>query len=113
MRTEPLSEAWVDAIIGASVDRPSTPGLNGVAAVTIGKTKRAVLEIVEGRAVAPTGADPEVEIPVTAKQIAAWADGELSLSVGYMQGDLKPVGPTGPLLAVLELLDDPTIRVAV
>jgi hypothetical protein len=110
VNTEPLSDAFVAAIVAASAGRLPTPGLDGVVSLSVGKTTRAVFRISAGRAIGPSEATPEVDIPLTKKQLQAWADGTLSLSVAYMKGDVKPVGASGPLLAALELLDADEVR---
>jgi putative sterol carrier protein len=82
-------------------------------AITIGKSKRAVLDIVDGevRGVEPAVAEePAVTVPVTAKQLAAVIDGDESLAQAFMRGDIKPVGATGPLLAAVELFEDDEFR---
>lgn len=108
-----LSEAWIDALVEASQDRAG--GSSGIVAITVGKTKRAVFEIADGKVVgaAPAGGSElvaEVTIPVTAKQLAAIVDGTESLAQAFMRGDVKPEGATGPLLAAIELFEDATFR---
>lgn len=110
MTIEPLSEEWVAGLVTSTVDRPETPGLDGVVTLTIGKTRSASFEIVSGRVTGPTTATADVAIPFTSKQLAAWADGDGSLTVAYMKGDLKPVGASGPLFAALDVLDDGHVR---
>lgn len=108
--TELLSDAWVDALATASVDR-SGLGTSGVVAVAIGKTKRAVFEIADGQVlVTRTDQEPGVTIPVTAKQLAAILDGSESLAQAFMRGDVKPDGATGPLMAAVELFEDASFR---
>lgn len=108
--TELLSAAWVEALATASADR-SGPGTSGVVAVAIGKTKRAVFEITDGRVLrSRTDQEPGVTIPVTAKQLAAVLDGSESLAQAFMRGDVKPEGATGPLMAVVELFEDAGFR---
>ena len=107
--TEPLGEEWVAAVVEASADR-SVAGASGVVELTIGKTKRAVLEIVDGRVSGPIEVEPPVTIPVTSKQLGAIVDGSDSLAQAFMRGDVKPVGATGPLLAAVDLFEDATFR---
>ena len=112
--TDPLSEAWIEALVEASRDRTGV-GTAGVVALAIGKSKRAVFEIVDGKVATVASAgegEPaaEVTIPVTAKQLAAIVDGSESLAQAFMRGDVKPEGATGPLLAVIELFEDATFR---
>ena len=111
--TEALSEEWVAAAIDASDHRI---GSSGVVAIAIGKTKKAVLEIVDGRVAAGRSLgseDPDdvgVTIPLTGKQLDALVSGEESLAQAFMRGDVKPVGATGPLLAAVELFEDEQFR---
>ena len=122
--TDALSPAWIEAMVEASRDRQSVaPG--GVVAITIGKTKRAVFEIDQGRVRAVPGGDEaasegddahgeepavEVTIPVTGKQLTALVEGSESLAQAFMRGDIKPEGATGPLLAAIELFEDDAFR---
>jgi hypothetical protein len=123
MGVEALSEAWVAALIEASQDRArGGTGAGGQVAITIGKTRRAQFRVIDGRVI---GAEPDeqggdgptdpdevagVTIPMTAKQLAAIVDGTESLAQAFMRGDVKPVGSTGPLLAVIELFEDASFR---
>ena len=113
MGVDALSEAWVAALVEASRDRSGAgTGVGGQVVITIGKTKRAEFQVVDGRVI-EAGVDGDgdgVTIPVTAKQLAAIVDGTESLAQAFMRGDVKPVGPTGPLLAVIELFEDASFR---
>ena len=107
-----LSDGWVEAVAEASAPRAGT-GRSGVVAIAVGKTKRAVLPIVDGE-VRPDGAagdvEPDVTIPVTAKQLDALIAGDESLAQAFMRGDIKPEGATGALLAAVELFEDGDFR---
>ncbi len=106
-----LDDAWVDALIGASAACEPALARSAVVEFTIGKTQRAAVEIVDGRVVGPAGeAEPDVSIPLTGAQLAEFSSGEASMTQAYMRGDLKPVGSTGALLAVLALFDDEAFR---
>lgn len=108
--TEVLSQAWVAAVAEASADR-SGVGTAGVVAITIGKTRQAVLHIEDGRVQAPgEGVEAGVTIPLTARQLEAIVAGTESLAQSFMRGDVKPVGATGPLLAAIELFEDVSFR---
>ncbi|MDH3684146.1 MAG: SCP2 sterol-binding domain-containing protein [Acidimicrobiia bacterium] len=103
-----LSEAWVAAVAEASQHRTGT---SGTVAIAIGKSKQAVLDIVEGRVVG--SADPEradVTIPVTQSQLDAIVGGDESLAQAFMRGDVKPEGATGSLIAAVELFEDEEFR---
>ncbi len=116
MAAADLDDAWVEAVAGASRAAEVALTPSAVVAFTIGKTKRATLQIVDGRVTGPAavdegdggdGDDPDVTIPVTAAQLASFCDGSESMSKAFMRGDLKPVGSTGALLPVFALFDDP------
>ena len=108
-----LGEAWVDRLVAASAGVEPAGARSAVVAVTIGKAEQAVLQIADGRVVGPGDeAAIDLTIPTTAEQLAAFADGSESLARSYMRGDVKPVGSTGALLALVELLEAPEVRAA-
>ncbi len=107
---EPLSPAWVDHIVGASDDPSIRAGRSGVVTLKIGKTRSATLSIVDGRVVGSTDVEAATTIPFTAKQLAAVIDGSESLAQAFIRGDIKPEGATGPLVALIELFEDPTFK---
>lgn len=107
---EPFTEAFIDELVALSADRPTIPGLSGDVGLGIGSKVDAskvsvVMAIVDGRAVGTTDRTPEIVIGLSKKQVPEWLDGSLVLARAYMEGDLKPVGASGPLFAALELLD--------
>ena len=110
MTVEPLSDGWVDALVWASARVEPASARSAV----IGMKTRAAVAIAGGRFVgpAPDGDEPEVSIPSTAAQLATFVDGSESMAQAYMRGDLKPVGSTGALLAVVALFEDPEFREA-
>ena len=114
MTVEPLSDGWVDALVWASARVEPASARSAVVEFTIGKKTRAAVAIAGGRFVgpAPDGDEPEVSIPSTAAQLATFVDGSESMAQAYMRGDLKPVGSTGALLAVVALFEDPEFREA-
>lgn len=101
-----LSDEWVASLVAASADRSAVTGLDGVVELMIGKTTSTTIEIIDGRVVGLTDKTAEVQAPFTKKQLEAWAEGQFAPSVAFMKGDWKPVGSTGPLLALLAVLDD-------
>ncbi len=107
-----LDEAFVAALTEASgaVERPMPR--SAAVEVTIGKTERAVVDVVDGRVVGSVDDDrqPDVSIPVTAAQLDDFVAGSDSMTQAYMRGDLKPVGSTGALLPMLALFDDEGFR---
>lgn len=121
MAAADLDDAWIEAVALASQSAEVALPASGVAVFTIGKTKRAALQIADGRVTGPAAEAAEdgpaadvgtVSIPVTAAQLASFCDGTESMSKAFMRGDLKPVGSTGALLPVLALFDDPAFREA-
>lgn len=124
MAASDLDQAWVDAVVAASDAVEPALATSAVVEFTIGKTKRAALQITDGRVTGPAssdtaadgdaegGSEPEVSIPVTAAQLASFCDGSESMSKAFMRGDLKPVGSTGALLPLFALFDDPAFVAA-
>ncbi|MEZ5340131.1 MAG: hypothetical protein R2706_01405 [Acidimicrobiales bacterium] len=109
---KPLSPAWLDAIVAASADRPSAGGLHGVVTLTVPRQKLTI-EIADGKVLGARDDEVDTVLPFTGQQYHDWLAGSLNLSAAYTTGDLRATGPTGPLLAALELLDDPLVRAAV
>jgi hypothetical protein len=96
----------VDVLVGATAERAGLPG-RAVVALTVDDDPQAVFEIVDGRVSGPAdGDDVGVTVPLRSEQLASFVAGDDSLARAYMRGDVKPVGSTGPLLAVVELLED-------
>lgn len=113
MSVAPLSDEWVAALVTATAARTPVDGLDGVVTLAIGKTTRVTIEIVAGQVTGQTDREGDVEVPFTKPQLGAWSEGDLVPSVAYMKGDLKPVGATGPFLALLAVMDDPTVAATV
>jgi hypothetical protein len=106
---EPLSEAWVAALVAASEAVPVAGRRSAVVEFAIGKKTKAVVVLGDGRVTGPGGDDtePELTVPVTGAQLQSYCDGSASMSTDYMRGDFKPVGPTAAILALVELFDHP------
>lgn len=109
-----LDDRFAVAVVKASDHRS---GSSGLVALAIGKKQRALLDIVDGRVATAEPVTPDeaeaaaaVTVPVTAAQLAAIVAGEESLAQAFMRGDVKPAGATGPLLAAVELFEDPEFR---
>jgi len=107
---EPFTEEFVAELVALSADRALIPGLSGDVGLGVGSKVDAskvsvVMAIVDGRAVGLTDRTPEIVVGLSKKQVPEWLAGELVLARAYMQGDLKPVGASGPLFAALEFLD--------
>ena len=99
---------WVEGLLAGSERVPLRPGLDARVALTVDGA-RTVLDIRDGRftPVAGTEGEPAVEVPLTGEQVEAIAAGALSLAVAYMRGDIKPVGSTGALAVLIEVVEDP------
>lgn len=99
---------WVEGLLAGSERVPPRAGLDARVALIVDGA-RTVLDIRDGRfaPVADGGAEPAVEVPLSAEQVDAIAAGELSLAVAYMRGDIKPVGSTGALAVLIEVVEDP------
>ena len=108
-----LDDAWIEQLVKASAGLDDVGDSSAVVAFTIGKKQKAVIEIVDGRV---TGSGEEdnvtVTVPTTTDQLAAFTDGSESFARSYMMGDVKPVGSTGALLAIVQLFEDPDFRKA-
>ena len=107
---EPLSDAWILDLVAASAEAADDQvgDRSGVIAFAIGKSRRAVVSMVDGRIVGPieaAEAEIDVSIPVTEEQLVDYLSGSESMAQAYIRGDIKPVGSTGPLLALIELVE--------
>ncbi len=122
MGTE-LDQALLDRMIEASTDRAGSG--SGTVVLETGKKTKAVLEIEDGQLVGglageaaleaidgPGGAEGglTVTVPMTGRQLEEFLDGSSSLARAYMMGDVKPVGATGALLALVELFESDGFR---
>lgn len=110
-----MSEEWVDALVAASAaaDDDQIGDRSGVLELTIGKQRRAVVAMVEGRVIGPSdaeGDDIDVSIPFSDDQLRAYLAGDESIARAYIRGDVKPVGSTGPWLSFVELVESGTLR---
>ncbi len=111
MSLAPLSDEWLAALITATADRASAGGLRGRVTVSVPR-KKLTLVFDDGKVTGAEEGDVETVLPFTGQQYQDWVDGTLNLSAAYTKGDLRAVGPTGPLLAALEVFDDPAVRAA-
>ncbi len=109
---EALSDAWVDALVAASAaaSDDQVGEHSGVIELTIGKTRRAALSIVDGRVVGAVETEGSVDgvdvsVPVSDDQLNGYLAGTDSIAQAYIRGDVKPVGSTGPWLAFVELVE--------
>ena len=102
---------FVPRLVAASAGRDDVSGLTGRVAFGVGAAA-VTLELDQGRVIGLSAGAPQVVLSLTRQQFESWASGQLSLSVAYMQGEVKPDGSTGALLAALEILDDPGVSAA-
>lgn len=111
MSLAPLSDEWLAGLIEATANRASAGGLKGTVTLTVPRMKLTV-QFNDGKVVGAVPDEVGTVLPFTGKQYDEWCAGSLNLSAAYTKGDLRAVGPTGPLLAALEVLDDPAVRTA-
>ncbi len=101
-----LSDEWVDALVAATSSAPESTARPATVALTIGKTRRAVLALEAGR-VTGVGSDDDVTVtvPFTAAQLNDLLAGRESLATSYVKGDVKPDGAIGGFLSLVELFE--------
>ncbi len=106
MAAELLSEEWIDTLVAATSDAPETTAGPATVALTIGKTRRAVVALESGR-VTGGGVDDDVSVsvPFTGSQLNDLLAGRESLATSYIKGDVKPEGSIGAFLSLVELFE--------
>ena len=110
-------QEWLDALAGSGNDEAATPvsaTVNFVVTGAPGGEGRYLLELADGRVVrAERGSSPEPDVTFTQTFADAqqMLEGELDLSVAFMQGRMKFAGdmaklmsPEAPLLPALTAL---------
>ena len=110
---EYLSQAWLDEQAQAGARLPARPGVSGVVQFVVAGGPDGdvtyVTTVVDGaitaNALGPADA-PDATLAVPYAEGLAMADGDLDPNAAYMQGRIKTTGATGPLLAVLSVLQD-------
>ena len=107
---EALGVEWVEALVtaSASATEDQIGDRSGIIELTIGKKRRAVVSMIDGRVVGPSdaeGDDIDVSIPFTERQLKGYVSGDDSIAQAYVRGDVKPVGSSGPWLAFVELVE--------
>lgn len=110
-----LTEEWVEALVAASAAATDDQvgERSGIIELTIGKNRRAVVAMVEGRVIGPSNAeadDIDVSIPMSDDQLRAYLSGEESIAKAYIRGDVKPVGSSGPWLSFVELVESGALQ---
>ncbi|MDH3295849.1 MAG: hypothetical protein OER95_16140 [Acidimicrobiia bacterium] len=117
---EPLSDEWVIALAEASAAAGDDQigDRSGLVAVTIGKKQSVVVSLVDGRFVADRGAtgsvsDDRIDLTLPfddPDELAGYLSGRRSMAKAYIRGDFKPVGSTGVLLSVIELVESGALK---
>lgn len=112
-----LSPEWLDELARLGAEHAPFSGVSGRVQVVVGggpeKDVKFVVVLDDGRI---TGAerrvDADAELTLTFEYANAVAvqQGELDLSVAFMQGRMKTAGDTGLLLQLLPLTRTPTYR---
>ena len=112
MTAPALSDEWLAALVAATANRASAGGLGGSVTITVPR-KKLTVRFDDGKVVGAEDDEVDTVLPFTGQQYDDWLAGLLNLSSAYTKGDLRAVGPTGPLLAALEVLDDPAVRLLI
>ncbi len=103
-------DQWVGALVSASatVEPVASDAPNVVIHFKMGRTSSAVVSLQAGRVTgsAEVG-EATVTLPLSTDQLSQYCDGSQSMSRDYMRGDLKPVGPTGHFIALIDLFENP------
>ncbi len=109
-----LSPAWFDAAQAVGAALPERPGVSAVVQHVVSGGPdgevRYVARVVDGRVVdlAPGAADePDATLTIPHAEGLAMAEGRLDANAAFMQGRIKTAGRTGPLLALLSVLQAP------
>jgi hypothetical protein len=111
---EPLTDEWVAALVEATASAADDEigDRSGLVEVAIGKDQRVVMSLSDGRFVGQVedrgAGGPEVDLTLpfsSADELRSYLSGRESLARAYVRGDFKPVGSTGVLLSVIELVD--------
>jgi hypothetical protein len=112
--TRYLSPEWFAAGMAAGGSLPERPGVSAVVqhVVSGGPSGevRYVTRVVDGRVVehGPGSVDePDATLAVPHAEGLAIAEGRLDANAAFMQGRIKTAGRTGPLLALLSVLQAP------
>lgn len=112
---EPLSVEWIaalaDASGGATADQIGDR--SGLVEFKLGKKERAVISFDSGRFAGPAPDDGEIELSLPfadAAELSEYLSGRDSMAKAYIRGDFKPVGSTGVLLSVIELVESGALK---
>lgn len=109
-----LSPEWFDAALAVGTALPERPGVSAVVQHVVSGGPdgevRYVTRVVDGRVVAhgPGSVDdPDATLTIPHAEGLAIAEGRLDANAAFMQGRIKTAGRTGPLLALLSVLQAP------
>ena len=105
---EPLTEEWTAAVIAAAeaADSPIRGDISGTVAFAIGKKRQASVALSEGRLGPADDGEVDLTLPFASdEELAAYLSGEQSVVKAYIRGDFKPVGSTGVLIPMIELIE--------
>jgi len=112
---EPLSADWIAALAEASAGAGDDQigDRSGLVEFKLGKKERAVVAFESGRFRGPDFDDGEVELSLpfaNADELSGYLSGRDSMLRAYIRGDFKPVGSTGVLLSVIELIESGALK---
>ena len=112
-----LSPEWFDAALAVGAAPPERPGVSAVVQHVVSGGPdgevRYVTRVVDGRVVehGPGSVDdPDATLATPHAEGLAIAEGRLDANAAFMQGRIKTAGRTGPLLALLSVLQAPAWR---
>lgn len=112
-----LSPEWFAAGLDVGGALPEQPGVSAVVQHVVSGGPdgevRYVTRVVDGRVVehGPGSVDdPDASLATPFAEGLAIAQGHLDANAAFMQGRIKTAGRTGPLLALLSVLQDPAWR---
>ena len=114
-----LSAEWFAAGLAVGGELPERPGVSGVVQHVVAGGPdgevRSVTRVVDGRVVEHglgSVDEPEATLAIPHAEGLAIAEGRLDANAAFMQGRIKTTGRTGPLLALLSVLQTPAWREA-
>ena len=114
-----LSAEWFAAGLAVGGELPERPGVSGVVQHVVAGGPdgevRYVTRVVDGRVVEHglgSVDEPEATLAIPHAEGLAIAEGRLDANAAFMQGRIKTTGRTGPLLALLSVLQTPAWREA-
>lgn len=105
------ADCWIAALVAASSAFESVSDAaatsKAVVEFKLGRSSSAVVAVESGRVIGPADkVESTLTIPVTVEQLNDYSAGVRSMSRDYMRGDLKPAGPTGHFIALLDVFEN-------